>query len=84
MTYTPYHQSRTERSRLRQEVRNALGTSREGPPTARTVLRVAHKMALLVELSTGGALTLAVRTRGTGEYVDWRAATENASGDYWL
>lgn len=80
MTFQPYARTRTERKQLAQQVRNMLGTSRDGAQSTRSTIVAAWKMSALVEDATAGDLRLALVDRN-GNMITWGDAINRASPD---
>jgi hypothetical protein len=89
-TLEPYGRTRTERRELAQQARRYLGNTREPPVSTRSVLRAAKAVTRLVELATGGQLTLVLVKRDddnrlyNSQIVFWTEAIDNATTDWSL
>jgi TRAP-type mannitol/chloroaromatic compound transport system substrate-binding protein len=77
----PYARSRTERAAMQRDIRQWMGTSREGAQSTRTILHAASRMAALVKYATGGELTLALVKVATQEPVSFSEAVRDAAVD---
>lgn len=67
----PRDQSATERRELRRKIRNVLGTSREEAPGAMEAIMVVQQAQRLLELATGGELSLRLEWHHDGGHVDF-------------
>lgn len=77
MNLYPTDRTRGERKALKQEVRNELGTSREGAPSLGRLMVAAEKLAKLVRLTTNGAYRLRLeRVRNGGEWAEPDSVTK--------
>lgn len=64
MKITPRPQTRGQRKKLRQDIRNNLGVSHDDAPTAQQLLRVASALDALLSLTTSGRYRLLVARGG--------------------
>ena len=71
-------QSATERRKLRMDVRNALGTSREGAPHALQAMRALAHLDRLVSLATNGRYQVYVKRMRDGTLVTTGEALNEA------
>lgn len=72
------HGTRTERRRLRSDVRAAIGTSSDGAPNALQALRAAHALRAVLRMASNGRFRLTVVDVRSGEMMDTSDALRRA------
>jgi hypothetical protein len=80
MTIQPFDGTVSRRRGYRQDVRNALGVSHDGPPSLRQIASAVAHLNNLIKLSTAGEYRLRVE-RKDGSLVDGGLWAEWKEGD---
>lgn len=83
MALIPTYQSATRRRELRRRVRNALGPSSHEAPEARATIDAQQALAELVQLATGGAITVRLVYRDGCDHlpIDYAQARQLIKGE---
>jgi hypothetical protein len=82
-TEGPRPASRTDRRRIKADIRNELGTSRDPAPHVSRVIRAARKLDDLLRLTTNGRYRIVIEVREGDDYRAAGVADFETTKDRW-